>query len=92
MTEKETKIFAINYINQKLEQAENENFIRYTFFELKVRHNLSEEEVDGVLRISRDYFQNKGYEVYFTGAKFTYRNTEMVVEPNELMIAVRENN
>ena len=31
-------------INKKI--AENEEFVRYTFFELKVRHNLSEDEID----------------------------------------------
>lgn len=36
--------FVDNYINKKLE--ENENYIRYTFYELRIKNNLSEEEVD----------------------------------------------
>ena len=59
-----TTEFVTNYIDKKLN--ENDNFIRYTFYELRVKNNLSEEEVDEFLRINRDYFENKGYKVYFT--------------------------
>lgn len=31
--------FVDNYINKKLE--ENENYIRYTFYELRIKNNLS---------------------------------------------------
>ena len=48
-------------INKKI--AENEEFVRYTFFELKVRHNLSEDEIDEVLRLARNKFENLGYRV-----------------------------
>jgi beta-N-acetylglucosaminidase len=67
MTEKELKTFTINYINQK--ELDNENFIRYTFYELRVKNNLSEDELNTFLRINRDYFENKGYQVYFTNAR-----------------------
>lgn len=83
-----TTEFVINYINDKLK--ENENYIRYTFYELRVKNNLSEEDIDNFLRINRDYFENKGYNVYFTGAKFIYQNCNRVVESNELMIAIKE--
>lgn len=85
-----TDTFAINYINTKIEQSEDENFIRYTFYELKVKNNLNDEEIDRFLRINKDYFENKGYNVYFTGAKFVYKNANMTVQPNELMIAIKE--
>ena len=39
-----TTEFVTNYIDKKLN--ENDNFIRYTFYELRVKNNLSEEEVD----------------------------------------------
>ena len=50
----------------------------------------SVEEVDEFLRINRDYFENKGYKVYFTNARFTYQNADRMVQPNELMIAIKE--
>ena len=48
---------------------------------------LTEKEV---LRISRDYFENKWYKVYFTNAKFEYQNAKRKVEINEYMIAFKE--
>jgi len=88
MTENELKRFTINYIEEK--ERENPNYIRYSFYELRVKHNLSEKEVDEFLRINKDYFENNSYNVYFTGAKFTYNNSSMTVQPNELMIAIKE--
>lgn len=84
-----TMQFVTDYLDKKIK--ENENFIRYTFYELRVKNDLSEEEVDEFLRINRDYFENKGYKVYFTNARFTYNNTRMTVQDNELMIAIKEN-
>ena len=45
--------FVDNYINKKLE--ENENYIRYTFYELRIKNNLSEEEVDKFLALNEGY-------------------------------------
>ena len=88
MTETELKRFTISLIKSK--EKENEDYIRYSYYELKVKDNLSEEEIDEVLRISRDYFENKGYKVYFTNAKFEYQNAKRKVEINEYMIAFKE--
>ena len=86
MTETELKRFTISLIKSK--EKENEDYIRYSYYELK--DNLSEGEIDEVLRISRDYFENKGYKVYFTNAEFEYQNAKRKVEINEYMIAFKE--
>ena len=77
-----------NTLSNKIKK--DSNYIRYTFYELRVKNNLSEEDVDEFLRINRDYFENKGYKVYFTNARFTYQNANRLVQPNELMIAIKE--
>ena len=41
----------------------NENFIRFTYYELRVKNNLSEQETDDFLRLCMIYLENKGYEV-----------------------------
>lgn len=87
MTDKELQIFTINYINKKVE--ENENYIRYTFFELKVKNELSETELKEFLEINRNYFENNNYRVYVTGEEFWYNNKIRKVEINEIMIAVK---
>ena len=81
--------FVINYINNKLAETNDINYIRYTFYELRVKNNLSEKDLDIFLEINKNYFENKGYSVYFTGAKYTYKNANMTVQPNELLIAIR---
>lgn len=80
--------FVDNYINNKL--AENENYIRYTFYELRVKNNLSEEEVDQFLELNKNYLEGKGFQVFFTGAKFIFEEANRIVQPNELMIAIKE--
>lgn len=80
--------FVDDYINKKL--LENENFIRYTFYELRIKSDLSEEDVMKFLELNKIYFEKKGYNVYFTGAEFTYQNTRRIVQDNELMIAIKE--
>ena len=85
-----TDAFVIDYINIKLKESKDENYIRYTFYELRVKNNLSEKDIDRFLEINKNYFENKGYNVYFTGAKFTYKEANMTVQPNELMIAIKK--
>ena len=50
MTEKELKRFTINFINEKVN--ENEEYIRYSFYELKIKNNLSDNEIDYVLKVN----------------------------------------
>ena len=84
-----TDKFVINYINKKISESEDVNYIVYSFYELKIKNNLSEDEIQRFLKINKDYFENKGYNVYFTGARFTYKNTSILVQDNQLMIAVK---
>ena len=83
-----TDAFVMNYINKKIAESENENFIKYSFYELKVKNNLTDEEISKFLKINKDFFENKGYNVYFTDAQYTYNNSRRIVQPNELMIAI----
>ena len=50
---------------------------------------MTEKEVDETLRMSRNYFENKDYDVYFTNAKYMIGSEEKIVQPNELMIAIK---
>ena len=86
--EEMTVQFVEKYLENKLK--ENEEYIVCTFYDLKVRHNLSDEDVDKFLEWSRNKLQNIGYKVFFTGAKFVYQNANRTVQDNELMIAIKE--
>lgn len=84
----ELKQFTINLIHQK--ELENPEYIRYTYYELRVKYDRSEKEIDEILEVNKNYFENKNYQVYFTGARFEYQNAKRMVQDNELMIAIRE--
>ena len=58
LNDKELKVFIINFINRKEKESENKDYIEYSYYELKVKANLSEKQIDEVLRVSRDYFEN----------------------------------
>ena len=78
----------IDYLDKKIE--ENENFIRIPFYDLRVKYGLSENETNARLELAKNKFENMGYRVYFTDEKYTYRNANMIVQLNELMIAIKE--
>ena len=92
LNDKELKAFIINFINRKEKESENKDYIEYSYYELKVKANLSEKQIDEVLRVSRDYFENHNYKVYFTEARYEYKGKFQNVPTNKLMIAFKEMN
>ena len=90
MDNKDLKKFIINFIKTKEKESPNKDYIEYSYYELKVKANLNEEEIDGLLRVSRDYFQNKNYNVYFTNAEFEYNGQKRKVETNDYMVAIKQ--
>ena len=82
-----TKQFITEYLGKKM--SENANFIRFTFYELRVKHNLSEEDTNEFLRLCMSSLDKKGYEVYIGNARYSYNNGNQYVQPNELLIAFK---
>ena len=75
------------YFDKKIE--ENEQFVRITFYELRIKYNLSQDELEEFLSVAKNRFENLGYEVYFTGENYIYPNVKRIVQDNELMIAIK---
>lgn len=75
-------------VDSKIEK--NPNCIVFTWFEIRVRKNLTEEQTDDFLRLARNRLENLNYKVYFTGAKFVYENANRTVQDNELLIAIKD--
>lgn len=84
-------IISLIELSLKGKLGKDPNFIRYSFYELRIKYNLSEEETDKFLELIRTKLQNEDYNVYFTGTKFVYKKANMTVQPNELLIAVKDN-
>ena len=84
MTLEEISTFIENKINK------DSNMLVFTFYEIRIKLNLSEQETDKFLKLTRTKLENLGYKVYFTGAKYIYKNENKVVEDNQLMVAIKE--
>ena len=82
------KAIAKEYLMNKIK--ENDKMLRCTYWEIRVSLDISEQEETQFLKFSKEILENLGYTVYFTGAKFTYENANRTVQPNELMIAIKE--
>ena len=80
--------FIDDYINQKINA--NDQYIRFTFYELRVKNNLTEEETDKFLELAKNKFENMGYKVYFIGDVYELYGCMKEVQENELMIAIKE--
>lgn len=89
MNDKELKAFIIEFINKKEKESENKDYIEYSYYELKVKAGLTEEQIDEVLRVSRDYFENKNYDVFFTNAEFQYKGQKRKVETNNYLMVLK---
>lgn len=76
------------YIENKINK--DPNLLIFTFYEIRIKLDLSEQETDKFLKLTRTKLENLGYRVYFTGAKYEYKNQNKVVQDNELMIAIKE--
>ena len=79
--------FITNFINKKI--CENQEILTFTFYELRVKSNLSEQETQRFLELAQIRLKNLGYSTYTTGEQFVYENTTKSVKENELMVAIK---
>lgn len=80
--------FVTDYLDKKIN--ENDNYIVCTFYDLRIRNKVLEKDVDDFLKYAKIRLENLNYQVYFTGAKFTYNNEMKQVQDNEYMIAIKK--
>lgn len=78
---------------QKIEKkiVENEKFLKYTYYELRVKENLTESEMYGYIGETIKELLKMKYEVYRTNQKYFIDNQEYIVKENELLVAIKKN-
>ena len=81
--------FIEDYINEKLN--ENDEYVRFTYYELKVKNNLNEVDIKMFLELAKNKFENMGYKVYFINDQYSYNGEIKKVEQNEFMVAIKNN-
>ena len=77
------------YLEDKLKQ--NRNCVIFTFYELRVKLNLSSEQMYNFLHLVSTKLENNNYQIYRTGQEYFYRE-KLRVEDNQLMVAIKERN
>lgn len=77
------------YVENKLKQ--NRNCVIFTFYELRVKLNLSSEQMYNFLHLVSTKLENNNYQIYRTGQEYFYRE-KLRVEDNQLMVAIKERN
>jgi len=80
--------FIDNSLNKKI--IENEEIIVYTYYELRIKANLSKNDTNCFIKLVSIKLQNLNYSVYRTGERYLYNNIEKLVQDNELLVAVKE--
>ena len=83
-----TTQFVEKLIHSKMNVEQIE--IIFNFYELRIKHNLTEEQTDEFLALCKTRLENLDYKVFFTGARFTYKEQQKVVQDNELLVAIKE--
>ena len=75
------------YLENKLKQ--NKNCVIFTFYELRVKLDLTSEETYNFLHLVSTKLENNNYKVYRTGQEYFYKEKRKV-EDNQLMVAIKE--
>ena len=76
-----------SYLNYKLD--ENSDFILLTFYELRVKLDLSQTDTNEFINLPAIRLKNIGYNVYFTGQEYEYNEEHKIVKDNELLVAIK---
>lgn len=77
------------YLENKLKQ--NKNCVIFTFYELRVKLDLTSEETYNFLHLVSTKLENNNYQIYRIGQEYFYRE-KLRVEDNQLMVAIKERN
>lgn len=76
------------YLENKLKQ--NENYIVFTYYELRVKLNLSSEETLNFLHLVSTKLQNNNYNIYQLDQEYIYEGQKKKVEQNQLLVAIKQ--
>lgn len=80
--------FVDDYIEKKLE--EDEKYIICSFFELRVKYDKPEDEINEILPILKNKLRNMRYKILNIGDDYTYYGTPERVKENQYFVAIKE--
>ena len=62
--------FVENFINVKI--VKSGGIVKISYFELKIKMNMDEEDIDRFLKCSKIILEDQNYNVYLSGEEFEY--------------------
>ena len=70
------------------------NYIRYTFYEVNIKYpneyGIEKHDLGMFLQLLRTKLKNNNYHIYTEGQRFEYKNANITVQSNEVLVAVKE--
>lgn len=79
--------FVENFINVKI--VKSGGIVKISYFELKIKMNMDEEDIDRFLKCSKIILEDQNYNVYLSGEEFEYEDKKNKVENNEFLVAIK---
>lgn len=76
------------FLDKKI--SKNEEVIHIKVYEVRVKLGLTESEVEDFLELAKTRLENLSYQIYFTGAKYTYNGVRKEVQSNDYLLALKE--
>lgn len=80
--------YITDYIDKKI--YKNDRIITVTFYELRIKEDLSKEDTFIFLQMSKQRLTNLGYKIYETGQKYEFEGKEKTVRSNVLYVAIKD--
>ena len=62
--------FVENFVNVKI--TKNNDIVKFSYFEIKIKMNMDEEDIDRFLKCSKIILEDQGYQVYQLGEKYNF--------------------
>ena len=81
--------FVENFVNVKI--AKNNDIVKFSYFEIKIKMNMDEVDIDRFLKCSKIILEDQGYQVYQLGEKYNFEGEQRKVEDNEFLVAIPNN-
>ena len=68
---------------------QNENYIRYSYYEVNVKYTKTEKDKQLFLNLLINKLENNDYHIYREGQRFNYNGASILVQINEELIAIK---
>ena len=81
--------FVENFVNVKI--TKNNDIVKFSYFEIKIKMNMDEEDIDRFLKCSKIILEDQGYQVYQLCEKYNFEGEQRKVEDNEFLVAIPNN-